>query len=397
MSIHSISAEIALPLLRLRQVPLGARLINLSSIACIVWFVAYIVQHIFQLRKKSSTEILTSVPISLLPKPIDTIEPLKGFDYRKVAPNPYRPFLNKGHVKMGISRMPRREWIKIDSEYLNRINRRKCLLKNYPEFCVGSNEAARPAIRELYDEVMNNHLPKRFPTMFFLKRGILTNRITRCKYFTKADELDDTYMLNALAENVEEDFYFMCPDSDGEYRLQAYSSCFPQGLHSAAKMGLSVRQIHQPIPEYESRLGNGVDKHFRRMEPGTFVGRLNWSIQTDGDELFKPLAKNTGNPDAAGTPAHNAVQQDRIDLNQTYLRCEHHTLTCLRKSRVVMFCVRSYLTPIQQIKEEGHGSALADACDSMPEKFGVYKRRPVWGDQLCRWLRDAGRPIDVAQ
>ena len=53
-----------------------------------------------------------------------------------------------------------------------------------------------------------------------------------------------------------------------------------------------------------------------------------------------------------------------------------------------MFCVRSYLTPIKQIKKEGNGPALADACDSMPEKFGIYKRRPVWGDQLCGWLRD---------
>ena len=82
-------------------------------------------------------------------------------------------------------------------------------------------------------------------------------------------------MLHALAENVEEDFYFMVPDAEGDYRLQAYSSCFPQGLLSSAKMGLSVRQIHQPVPGYESRLGNGVDKHFRRMEPGQFVGRLN--------------------------------------------------------------------------------------------------------------------------
>ena len=53
-----------------------------------------------------------------------------------------------------------------------------------------------------------------------------------------------------------------------------------------------------------------------------------------------------------------------------------------------MFCVRSYLTPIQVIKDEGTGVALAEACESMPEKFGVYKRRPLWGEQLCGWLRE---------
>ncbi|KAI4137448.1 MAG: hypothetical protein L6R39_007282 [Caloplaca ligustica] len=293
---------------------------------------------------------------------------------------------------MGISRMPRSEWVKIDRKYVERINRRKYLLKNEQPFCVGSDPVARPAIEELYEEIMINQLPKRFPNMFTVKRGTFTNHVTGCRYSVDFRRLADEYMLNTLAENVEEDFYFMVPDGDGEYRLQAYSSCFPQGLLSSAKMGLSVREIHQPVPGYESRLGNGVDRHFRRMEPGVFVGRLNWSIQTDGDELFRPLAKNTGNPDAPGTPAHAAVQQETVNFDITYLRCEHHTLTCLPKTKTVMFCVRSYLTPIRQIKEEGSGPALADACDTMPEKFGVYKRRPVWGDELCQWLREGATP-----
>ena len=312
------------------------------------------------------------------------------------------------HVKMGILRMHRNEWVKIDRKYLERIKHRKNLLKNERQFCIGSNLIARPAVEELYEEIMIKQLPRRFPNMFSMKCGTFTNHVTGCRYSVDIPRLDDIYMLNALAENVEEDFYFMCPDGDGEYRLQAYSSCFPQGLLSSSKMGLSVREIHQPVPGYASRLGNGVDKHFRRLEPGVFVGRLNvsnpdpicpsklsltfsalkWSIQTDGDELFRPLAKNTGDPDAVGTAANAAVQREIIDIDKTYLRCEHHTLTCLPKTKTVMFCVRSYLTPIKQIKEEGNGPALADACDSMPEKFGVYKRRPVWGDQLCGWLRE---------
>ncbi|KAL8824948.1 MAG: hypothetical protein Q9170_007991, partial [Blastenia crenularia] len=343
--------------------------------------------------------IVTS--ISLLPKSAELavhIETLRGFDYRKVEPNPYRPFNVTGHVKMGISRMPRSEWIKIDRGYLERINYRKLLLANKQSFCIGSNPLVRAAIEELYAEIMVKQLPSRFPTMFSVKRDFFINHVTGCKYSVDIPWLDEQYMLNALAENVEEDFYFMCPGDDGEYRLQAFSSCFPQGLLSSAKMGLSVREIHQPVPGYESRLGNGVDKHFRRMEPGAFVGRLNWSIQTDGDELFRPLAKNTGDPDAPGTTANADVQREAINFGTTYMRCEHHTLTCLPKTKTVMFCVRSYLTPIRQIKEEGNGPALADACDTMPEKFGVYKRRPVWGDQICEWLREgAAQKQSVSQ
>ncbi|KAL8731982.1 MAG: hypothetical protein Q9181_004119 [Wetmoreana brouardii] len=296
---------------------------------------------------------------------------------------------------MGIAKMPRSEWIKIDQGYPERINRRKLLLKNEQDFCIGSDRVARPAIEELYIEIMVNQLPNRFPTMFSVKRRTFINHVTGAKYSLNVAKLNDKYMLNALAENVEEDFYFMCPDADGDYRLQAYSSCFPQGLLSSSKMGLSVREIHQPVPGYEQRLGNGVDKHFRRMEPGVFVGRLNWSIQIDGDELFRPLAKNTGDPDATASTAHAAIQREIIDYDKTYLRCEHHTLTCLPRTKTVMFCVRSYLTPIKQIKEEGNGPALADACDTMPERFGVYKRRPVWGNQLCEWLREGIRKVEL--
>lgn len=179
---------------------------------------------------------------------------------------------------MGIAKIHRDEWIKIDRLYLERTNCRKALLRNHPEICIGSNPIARPAIEELYTEVMINQLPHRFPSMFSIRCDNFTNHVTKCQYSLDINKLDDRYMLNTLAENVEEDFYFMIPDSDSEFRLQAFSSCFPQGLHSPSKMGLSVREIHQPVPGYEDRLGKGVDRHFRRMEPGIFVGRQNVKI-----------------------------------------------------------------------------------------------------------------------
>lgn len=82
-------------------------------------------------------------------------------------------------------------------------------------------------------------------------------------------------MLTILAENVEEDFYFMSPDAEGNFRLQGYSSCFPQGLLSPARMGRYVGDIHSQVPGYEKRLGNGVDRHFQRLEARAFIGRLN--------------------------------------------------------------------------------------------------------------------------
>ena len=50
--------------------------------------------------------------------------------------------------------------------------------------------------------------------------------------------------------------------------------------------------------------------------------------------------------------------------------------------------MRSYLTPLAEIRDEGSGPALAEACESMPEAFAVYKNRLTWGSKLCDWLRE---------
>lgn len=176
-------------------------------------------------------------------------------------------------------RSQRREWIQIDCGYLDRVHLRKHLVEKNHGICIGANEEYRPAIQELYDEMMGYHLPKRFPAMFSVKKGVFKNRITGAEFPTSSMEMSTAAMLEALAETVEEDFYFMCPDDDGDFRLQAYNATFPQGLLSSSRLGWSVRQIHQPVPTYEGRLANGVDKYFRRMRPGDFVARLNVSSQ----------------------------------------------------------------------------------------------------------------------
>jgi len=171
----------------------------------------------------------------------------------------------------------RDEWIRMDRGYLDRINIRKQLIETHPDpdTIIGTGPLVNPAIEELYTEVMIDYLPQRFPTMFAKQDGVLTNLVTGGTYPATTKGIDHDTMLKYLAENVEEDFYFMCPDQEGDFRLQGYIACFPGGFLSPAKRGMSVRAIHEPVPGYEQRLGNSVDKYFRRMEPGTFIGRMN--------------------------------------------------------------------------------------------------------------------------
>ena len=180
----------------------------------------------------------------------------------------------------GIKKSTKQDWIRIDRNYLERMALRKKLVTQHPETCVGTSEIANPAVRELYEEVMLDLLPKRFPTMFRIKGDIFYNLLTGSRHRISSALLDHASMLRHLAENVEEDFHFMVPDAQDEFVLQGFVACFPQGFLPSAKVGMSVSEIHKPVPGYEGRLKKGVQRCFERMGRGQSVGRCNVGSRT---------------------------------------------------------------------------------------------------------------------
>ena len=173
----------------------------------------------------------------------------------------------------------RNDWIHMDRGYLDRIRDRTWLIENKAEFTIGTGPLVNPAIEELFTEIMVDYLPRRYPTIFKTKEDTVQNLVTGCTYPRSASGLTPEMMLQFLGTNVEEDFYIMCPDkNDGEFHLRGYVACFPGGFLSPARVGESVREIHQPVPGYEEKLGRSVDRYFARMKPGQFIGRMNVSL-----------------------------------------------------------------------------------------------------------------------
>lgn len=166
----------------------------------------------------------------------------------------------------------------MDNGYLDRLEERKQVICDNAYEAIGTGTIVNPAIEELYEELMINFLPQRFPTMFSLKGSTLRNKITGCNYSININKLDHATMLRNLAENVEEDFYFMCPNEEETLRFQGYLGCFPGGFHSPSRVGMPVREIHQPVPGYQERIAKGTDRHLARLQPNTFIERYNVSF-----------------------------------------------------------------------------------------------------------------------
>ena len=176
---------------------------------------------------------------------------------------------------VGIKKTAKEDWIKIDRNYLDRVNLRKQLLEDFPETCMGSSDISHPAICELYKEVLLKLLPKQYPSMFRISGDVFFNLITGSRHRISTALTNPRSMLRYLGENVEEDFYLMVPDPQREFVLEGFVSCFPQGFIPLSRVGQSVSQIHEPVPGYASRLNNGVNKCFERLDRGQSIGRLN--------------------------------------------------------------------------------------------------------------------------
>ena len=57
----------------------------------------------------------------------------------------------------------------------------------------------------------------------------------------------------------------------------------------------------------------------------------------------------------------------------------------------MVFSFKTYLYPIQNIKDEGLGEELATAIEGLKggsvPGIWVYKRGVVWGEKVAEWLR----------
>lgn len=165
----------------------------------------------------------------------------------------------------------------MDQGYEKRLEERLEIMDAHPPESIGSGPEVNPAIEELYAELMMGFLHIRFPSMFELQEKTLFNKVTGKSYSLDMQSLSHNQMLRNLGENVEEDFYFMCPDEDDEPRLQGWLACFPGGFLTTSRKGMSMREIHNPVPGYQKRIGNGADKVLARLEGGQFIERFNVS------------------------------------------------------------------------------------------------------------------------
>jgi hypothetical protein len=163
----------------------------------------------------------------------------------------------------------------MDKNYLDRVTLRRKVIVEHPATVVGHLYGSRPAVKELYEFLMDDLLPVRFPQMFQRSNGQLNNLVTGHSVPISCPE-SSTEALSQIGNNLDEDFLILLPSNDGDgYTLKAFVTCFPSGFDTSKKLGLKLRDIHGPVPRYKEILNKSMDRYFNMLEAGKFKRRVN--------------------------------------------------------------------------------------------------------------------------
>ncbi|KAH7129820.1 hypothetical protein B0J13DRAFT_132627 [Dactylonectria estremocensis] len=315
---------------------------------------------------------------------IPPIEPLHNFNWMTEKPKSLRPFKPVYNITMAIQAETMSNLITIDRDYLNRVTTRRNIVAEHKNTVHGYVEGGQEAVRELYSFLLVDYLPTRFPSMFAISdKKTFRNLVTGKSFPATAplDPEDPEVCLRTLAETVEEDI-FLLKETGETHVCPAFLCCFPTGFDPSSKLGQTLKGIHDPVPAYD-KIGPSMERFFRKLEVGKSVRRMNWVVQTHAD-----LINVSGNHIKEGD---EFVADEDVDASKAHLRVELQTLTRLPKTKFVIFCFRTYLYPISDIKAEGSGPALADAIEGLqsgnaPGMF-KYKSAVRWGTSIASYLR----------
>jgi hypothetical protein len=275
----------------------------------------------------------------------------------------YLPFTSpQWHLKLGLRSLNLEDWIEIDEELPIYLNRKAEILQERRSEVFGSLPGSEAAQQEVLNLLLD-HLPRRFPEVYWLQDDRITNQLTQ-QVWQISDFVD--YPLELAGRLVPEDLCLMQPHPEG-YVLVAGAVCFPFNWWFPDKLGLPLVQIHAPVPEYDTKLNHSVNNFFDRLQVNHPVYRLNWGF-VDSPELC--LAKHQAEP-IDGSISVNAIGQ------RLWIRVERQTLRRLEHTNHVLFTIRTYIYLLSILEQHpALAQNLRQTIQAMPLRMQQYKNLP---------------------
>ncbi|GEL70404.1 heme-dependent oxidative N-demethylase family protein [Myxococcus virescens] len=233
-----------------------------------------------------------------------------------------------------------------------------------------------PGTEELQWETLTVLLPamaRQSPEHFSLEvegtRWCWHNRLLGTRtHFTPGDAASlPLAPLDWFGRQVQEDLLLLDGTHEG-FPLVAGQLCFPSGWCLGDKLGRSLLAVHEPVPQFNAKLGPSTLKLMEGLKPGRPVTRCNWAISVTERLDLEPRTLPEWRHLFDGITPDNAGER-------CFLRLERQTLTRLPRTRAILFTIHTYVAPVaSEVEAPGRRQRLARVLRTVPADTAAYKR-----------------------
>lgn len=187
--------------------------------------------------------------------------------------------------------------------------------------------------------------------------------------------------LQAAARLVADDLCLM-EDRGGDWRLTALSLSAGTFFTAKEAIGLSLAELHGPVPGFDARFLSRVRRVFHGLRPGLVLERRNWTLAATG-ALFVP--------DPAPHRAQIPGIAPETAAERLFVRIERQTLRRLPLTGGAVFTIRIWRHSLADLAGDPRRlAAFARAWREAPEDFRAYKKLGLYDGLVGAFLRARG-------
>lgn len=181
--------------------------------------------------------------------------------------------------------------------------------------------------------------------------------------------------LETLGRCLEPDFVLLLPSPGGPLVVGGVV-CFPSSWALPEKIGRTLHETHEIVPDLNSKLGERIRITLDRLQPGAAWERENWGLSRDCERNHHP---------------HKGWRRfdESVEPHEIWLRLERQIVYRLSQTGGILFGIRLEITPWHEfIQYESARTGLRHALETMPDQIASYKGVLSARSSILRWLSD---------
>jgi hypothetical protein len=271
-----------------------------------------------------------------------------------------------------------------DEHYLSECAERAQILQNDPARC----QVLPHMLDAQWDtlELLMVSLARDYPEDFTLTRNgdawhWRNRRLGLSQYFTFGDAASlPCRPFEYITRQVQGDFTLM-DQRDNTLYLDGGMLTSPAGWSLNFDLGMSFHEFHAPVPlAHEAGVFDRALAYLLRLSAGAPVRRLNWSI-TVNSRLDTSLETFP-----IWGPEKKTVTVCNVG-STICLRVELQSLTRLPRSNAILFGIRAYLIPLEElVRVKKWAIRLHRVLQALPPEIAAYKGMTLYLQTITNYL-----------